>query len=84
MTSAARKIEGAPLVICPGRWHMRNGHTAEIVARKDLIYQSGGQNKKFPIWKGRCVECNAPMTWNENGTYSAAGNNSFDIIEAAS
>lgn len=71
------------LAIKPGRWRMRNGHTAEIFTRKDLTYQAGGQTKKFPIWKGRCVECNAPMTWNVGGSYSASGNNPFDIVEPA-
>lgn len=90
MSQAVRIVDEKPdfmarsvLDIRPGRWRMRNGHTAEITARKDLSYQSGGQNKKFPIWKGRCVECNAPMTWNINGTYAAVGKNPFDILEPA-
>lgn len=69
------------LQIAPGRWKMRNGHVAEITAGRDLHFVVSGEQKRFPIWAGRCTECSDPMTWNANGTYAAVGKNPFDLME---
>lgn len=71
------------LDISPGLWHMRNGHLALVEKRIDLEFQRGGRTEKFPIWKGRCVECAEPKTWNLNGTYAAVGKHPNDIVGPA-
>lgn len=65
------------LNIAPGLWKMRNGHIAKIIGTLKLPY---GVGKFFPVWKGVCVECNDPKTWNLNGTYAAVGKHANDII----
>lgn len=70
------------LVIEPGLWRMRNGHTALIEKRIDIPYKevATGKPKIYPIWKGVCVECNDPMTWTINGCYAAVGKHRNDIV----
>lgn len=77
------------LTIEPGKWRMRNGHTAEIQRKTVLKYMSGQSDnlddprkeRTFIIWYGRCVECNEAFGWNANGTYAANGKNPLDILE---
>jgi len=71
------------LQIAPGEWRQRNGHVAHITHQKILEYQSEGKKKHFPIWIGRCVDCETPCTWNINGTYAAVGKHDFDLIAPA-
>ena len=71
------------LKIAPGDWSQRNGHTAVITHQKLLEYETSGQRKVFPIWVGRCVECETPCTWNINGTYAAVGRHDFDLLRPA-
>ena len=71
------------LAIAPGRWRMRNGHIAQITHQKWLEYESAGKNAVFPIWFGRCIECNEHCTWNLNGTCAAVGKHAYDILVAA-
>lgn len=68
------------LTISPGLWVMRCGHTAQIDKLDYIRYVISGQEKRFPIWKGMCVECNESKTWNENGTYAANGKHQYDIL----
>lgn len=70
------------LVIEPGLWRMRNGHTAKIQKQLDIPYKDGmtGKQKVWKIWKGECIECETPMTWTINGTYAALGRHRNDII----
>lgn len=68
------------LEISPGLWRMRNGHTAKIEKLMQLPY---GKGKLFPVWFGKCVECNEPKTWNIGGTYAAVGKHALDILGAA-
>lgn len=68
------------LSLAPGLWRMRNGHTAKLEKLLQLPY---GKNQFFPVWKGICVECNEPKTWNTNGTYAAVGKHDLDILGAA-
>lgn len=68
-------------VISPGFWRQRNGHTAAIARLKFLEYVIRDERKTFPVWVGRCVECETPCTWNINGTYAAAGRHDFDLME---
>jgi hypothetical protein len=70
------------LALSPGRWRMRNDHVAIITHQKLLPYKSGGKDKVFPIWVGRCENCSTPCTWNDNGTYSAVGKHQNDILVA--
>lgn len=42
-----------------------------------------GDGKSFPVWKGVCVECNEPRTWNINGTYAAVGKHGYDLLSRA-
>jgi hypothetical protein len=61
---------------------MRNGHTARIDAQLDIPYRDGatGKAKIYSIWKGACVECQAPMTWTLSGRYAAIGKHRNDIV----
>lgn len=68
------------LSIKEGEWRMRNGHTAQVLGLLNLPYKDGAVSKNFPVWKGRCVECNEPRTWNINGTYAAVGKHGYDIV----
>lgn len=68
------------LNIAPGEWCMRNGHTAKVEKLLQLPY---GEGKHFPVWKGICVDCNEPKTWNINGTYAAVGKHALDIVGRA-
>lgn len=68
------------LVIAPGKWRMRNGHTAVVKKLLELPYKSGTRSRMFPVWSGRCLECNCGMTWNINGTYAAVGKSPYDIL----
>lgn len=70
------------LTIAPGRWEMRNGHIAIVTHQKILRYGEK-QEKAFPIWVGRCTDCNAPCTWNMNGTYAAVGKHGNDLLRGA-
>lgn len=86
-SAALRIVDEAPtygarsaLEIAPGLWRMRNGHTARVEKLLQLPY---GKGKLFPVWKGLCVECNEPKTWNINGTYAAVGKHALDILGAA-
>lgn len=72
------------LEVRPGRYLMRNGHTAKIERRIDLPYvDRKGKSKIYPIWKGICVDCGAPMTWTINGCYAAVGRHRSDLVERA-
>lgn len=73
------------LTLSAGLWHMRNGHTALLEKQIDLPYVEAatGKNRIYAIWKGKCVECNAPMTWTINGCYAAIGKHRNDIVRAA-
>lgn len=69
------------LKITPGLYRMRNGHTAKVERKVDLPYtDQKGKLQIFPIWKGVCVECSDPHTWNLNGSYSPVGKNGFDLL----
>lgn len=70
-------LSRSALTLFPGAWRMRNGHTARIEKLLRLPY---GEGKFFPVWKGFCVECNEPKTWNLNGTYAAVGKHDLDIV----
>lgn len=70
------------LTIAPGRWEMRSGHTALVTHQKILKY-GDKQDKSFPIWVGHCIDCNAPLTWNINGTFAAVGKHANDIVGPA-
>lgn len=65
--------------IAPGTYRMRNGHTAVITTFETLTYATG----KFVIWRGRCVECNAGLSWLElgRGSYGAGKSHPFDLME---
>lgn len=72
------------LNIIPGLYRMRNGHTAKVEKRIDLPYtDTKGKPQVYPIWKGACVECGDPHTWNVNGTYSPVGQNGCDLMGPA-
>lgn len=73
------------LDIVPGLWRMRNGHTAKVEKRIDIPYveTATGKPKVYPIWKGICVECAEPRTWNVNGTYSPVGKHGYDLLGRA-
>lgn len=75
-------VRSALVVEC-GLWQMRNGHIARVEKRIDIPYESGGKACLFPVWKGRCLECNDPLTWNINGTYAAIGKHPFDLVRPA-
>jgi len=64
---------------------MRGGQIAIVKRAHDIIYRHSGTGKdqKFPIWIGECECCHSPMTWNENGTFAAAGQHQFDLIGKA-
>lgn len=68
------------LQIAQGLWQMRNGHTARVESLLQLPY---GDGKKFPVWKGKCVECGEHRTWNINGTYAAHGKHPYDLMRPA-
>jgi hypothetical protein len=72
----------AVIVLAAGRWKMRNGQIAIVTEELKLPYINGATKKmaNFICWKGACECCNAPMTWNTNGTFAAAGSHPFDII----
>lgn len=65
-----------------GDWLMRNGHTARLERLVQLHYSCPrtGEPKSYPIWRGSCVECETPMTWNLNGCYAAHGKHRSDIV----
>lgn len=70
------------LKLAPGDWRMRNGHIARLEKQVNLHYadpRTGGP-RSYPIWRGECVNCRTPMTWNINGCYAAAGKHRNDII----
>jgi len=73
------------LVLAPGLWKMRNGHTAEVLRRQDIPYTEGNSRKPaiYTVWHGRCLECQTPMSWTINGCYAAVGRHQNDILEAA-
>jgi hypothetical protein len=73
------------LVLSPGLWRMRNGHTANIEKRINIPYKDGvsGKMKVYAIWKGICVDCDVPMTWTINGCYAAVGRHQNDIVGPA-
>ena len=90
MKTALRIVDETPdfwnrsaLTLAPGLWRMRNGHTARVEKRLDLPYKVGTKHKTFPVWKGVCIECNEPRTWNVNGTYAAVGKHGYDIMGRA-
>lgn len=56
---------------------MRNGHTARI---DEMLHLPYGDNKKFHVWKGICLDCAEHKTWNVNGTYAAFGRHALDIL----
>lgn len=91
-TTALRVVDEPPnydvrsaLLLSPGRWEMRNGHTAVLEKRIDLQYVEVATKKPkiYPIWKGTCVECQVPMTWTINGCYAAVGKHQNDIVGRA-
>jgi hypothetical protein len=65
-----------------GDWRMRNGHTARLEKLVTLHYEDPrtGAPKRYPIWRGMCLECATPMTWNVNGCYAAHGSHRSDIV----
>lgn len=73
------------LVLSPGLWRMRNGHTANIQRRADIPYRDGrtGKAKVYSIWCGICMECATPMSWTFNGCYAAIGRHRNDILGPA-
>jgi hypothetical protein len=63
---------------------MRGGSLCEITKRLELQYQGPfNGTRSFPVWKGRCLCCGTPHTWNINGTYAAVGKHDFDIVGQA-
>lgn len=68
------------LQISRGDWRMRNGHLARV--DRAIALDAGG-GKTFPVWFGKCVDCNEPKTWNINGTYAAVGLHPLDIVARA-
>lgn len=72
-------------MIEPGRWLMDNGHTARIDRRLDIPFKDvrTGEPRTYSVWCGECEECRAPMTWNINGKYAAAGSHRNDIVKRA-
>lgn len=75
----------AAIILAPGRWKMRNGQIAIVTDELQLPYVEAAtkKNKRFICYKGACECCNAPMTWNTNGTFAASGIHDFDIIGKA-
>lgn len=69
------------LVISPGLWTMRNGHTAKVDRAIPLHYaDAAGRPQIFTVWIGKCVDCNEPKTFNINGTYAVIGKHANDIV----
>lgn len=90
MKTAALRIADEPpdffnrsaLILAPGLWRMRSGHTAKLEKQIDIPYKevATGKPKIYAIWKGLCVDCNDPMTWTINGCYAAVGKHQNDIV----
>ena len=70
------------LDVGPGRWKMRNGHTAEIAYSRsfDAVRADDGRPTKFLVWFGKCETCGEGCSWNRNGTYASNGKHDFDIM----
>lgn len=83
MTSTGAKRKDRELVIAPGLWRMRNGHSARVEARLDIPFtDKAGEDKLYPIWNGMCVECQERCTWRIDGHYAVTGDHAFDLVEA--
>lgn len=71
--------------LAPGRYRMRNGHTAIVLHPQSFPSKriSDGKAVSFVVWFGRCEECGEGCSWNANGTYAANGRHGYDIVGAA-
>lgn len=60
---------------------MRNGHIALLQKQVNIPYRDAkGVTRVYRIWAGKCLNCNAPMSWTFTGTYAAIGTHRSDIV----
>lgn len=68
--------------LSPGKYKMRNGDTALIISPVEIKYIDAltKKEKVLHYWKGKCLDHNEPLTWNENGSWAPTHDHPYDIV----